>query len=117
MLAPPEVRTAFSGETDTIVHDGTASPVGSFAGQQIAVAVPMYRPGRTQPFAVAEILLPYAPVAQSASRITGRIDYILIGAAVLFYAALLPRLYGPRARCAARPILAGRRCCASSSSE
>jgi EAL domain-containing protein (putative c-di-GMP-specific phosphodiesterase class I) len=92
VLAPAEVRAAFSGQTTTIVHDGAASPVGSFAGQQIAVAVPIYKPGRAQPFAVTEILLPYATVAQSISRITSRIDYILIGAAVLFYAALLPRL-------------------------
>jgi EAL domain-containing protein (putative c-di-GMP-specific phosphodiesterase class I) len=92
VLAPAEVRAAFSGQTTTIVRDGGASTIGSFAGQQIAVAVPIYKPGRTQPFAVTEILLPYAPVAQAVSRITGRIDYILIGAAVLFYAALLPRL-------------------------
>jgi EAL domain-containing protein (putative c-di-GMP-specific phosphodiesterase class I) len=92
VLAPPEVRAAFSGQTSTIVHDGTLSPVGRFAGQQIAVAVPIYQPGRAHPFAVAEILLPYAPVAQSISRITSRINYILIGAALLFYAALLPRL-------------------------
>ena len=41
---------------------------------------------------MAEIVLPYAPVAQAISTQTKRIDIVLFGAALLFYAALWPRL-------------------------
>jgi EAL domain-containing protein (putative c-di-GMP-specific phosphodiesterase class I) len=41
---------------------------------------------------VAEIVLPYAPVAQAISTQTKRIDYVLFAVAILFYAALWPRL-------------------------
>ena len=92
VIAPVEVRAAFSGETRTAVRDGATSPAGRFSGQQIAVAVPLYARSAIKPFAVAEVSLPYAPVAQAISDQTQRIDYILIGAALLFYAALWPWL-------------------------
>ena len=92
LLPPPEVRTAFTGQTTTAVRAGALSPVGHFTGQTINVAVPIYAPRHTQPMAVAVVLLPYGPVAQQISTSTQRIDFILIGAALLFYALLWPRL-------------------------
>jgi EAL domain-containing protein (putative c-di-GMP-specific phosphodiesterase class I) len=80
------VVTASQGQTTTTVdHDTTA-------GQQIDVAVAIYGPRVKNPIAVAQVLLPYAPVAQAISTRTNRINYILIGAALLFYAVLWPLL-------------------------
>jgi EAL domain-containing protein (putative c-di-GMP-specific phosphodiesterase class I) len=44
------------------------------------------------PIAAAQVVLPYAQVGQDISTNTQRIDYILIGAALLLYAALWPML-------------------------
>jgi EAL domain-containing protein (putative c-di-GMP-specific phosphodiesterase class I) len=92
VLLPPEVRAALAGQTVPTVGDGAQSPIGHFAGPQIRVAVPIYGPRRLKPIAAAEVMLPYAPVAQQISDRTRRINLILIGAALLFYAALWPRL-------------------------
>jgi EAL domain-containing protein (putative c-di-GMP-specific phosphodiesterase class I) len=94
LLPSVEARAALAGQTTTAVHGGAASPVGHFTGQQINVAVPIYAPRGSKPMAVAVVLLPYGPVAQQISARTQRIDFILIGAAVLFYALLWPRLLG-----------------------
>ncbi len=81
---PAGVLPAISGQTTTMVDK-------SAAGQSIDVATPIY--GRRQtPTAVAQVLLPYGPVAQAISTRTHRIDYILVGAALLFYALLWPLL-------------------------
>jgi hypothetical protein len=87
MLPSGDVRAAFAGQTVTTVRDGAQSPIGHF-GRQIDVSVPIYSRGRRKPIAVAEVMLPYAPVAREISNRTQRIDFILIGAALLFYAAL-----------------------------
>ena len=80
------VLAAFAGQTTTTVEDGAASV------QQINVVVPIYGSRAERPFAVTQVLLPYAPVAQDISTRTHRIDYVLIGAALLFYAVLWPLL-------------------------
>jgi EAL domain-containing protein (putative c-di-GMP-specific phosphodiesterase class I) len=56
------------------------------------VTVPLVRGGAAKPFAVAEMRLPYAPIATAIRAQSIRILLILIGAALLFYAAILPRL-------------------------
>jgi EAL domain-containing protein (putative c-di-GMP-specific phosphodiesterase class I) len=81
---PPGVLPAMAGQPTTMVDSGPAGP-------QIAVAVPIYGSERT-PIAAAHVLLPYAPVAEAISTRTQRINYILIGAALLFYAMLWPLL-------------------------
>ncbi|MEA2159891.1 MAG: diguanylate cyclase, partial [Solirubrobacteraceae bacterium] len=80
------VADAFTGRTVTSVGGGAA------AGQQIDVAAPIYGPHSGTPIAVAEVFVPYAPVAQKISARTQRIDYIMIGVALLFYALLWPLL-------------------------
>ncbi len=92
LLPSPSVRAALTGQTITVVHSGARSPLGSFAGQQIEVAVPIYTGKRTLPVAAVDVLLPYAPVAQQVSDRTHRIELILLGAGLLFYALLWPRL-------------------------
>jgi EAL domain-containing protein (putative c-di-GMP-specific phosphodiesterase class I) len=92
IVRPADVASAVAGETSTVVGQGTQSPIAQAAGKQIDVAVPIYDRGGTKVVAVAEIVLPYAPVAQAISAQTRRIDYVLFGAALLFYAALWPRL-------------------------
>ena len=92
IVRPAEVASAIAGETSTVVGSGTQSPIAHAAGEQIDVAVPIYGRSGAKVTAVAEIVLPYAPVAQAISAQTKRIDYVLFGAALLFYAALWPRL-------------------------
>jgi EAL domain-containing protein (putative c-di-GMP-specific phosphodiesterase class I) len=92
IVRPAEVESAVAGETSTVVGPGTQSPVAHAAGTQIDVAVPIYARHGRKVSAVAEIALPYAPVAQAISTQTKRIDIVLFGAALLFYAALWPRL-------------------------
>jgi EAL domain-containing protein (putative c-di-GMP-specific phosphodiesterase class I) len=85
-LGSTGVQEAFAGQTIT------AAGAGAVAVRQIDVAVPIYSRKAQKPVAVAEVRLPYAPVAQAISAQTSRINYILIGAALLFYAALWPLL-------------------------
>jgi len=92
VLRTPEAIAAFSGKTSSTVVSRAPSVVSNFTAKQIDVAVPIYRQGVSKPIAVAEIALPYAPVAQQISEQTQRIDLILIGASLLFYAVLLPVL-------------------------
>ncbi len=80
------VLAAVAGQPITTVDAGAPG------GAQIEVAVPIYGPRAGQLIAVAQVLLPYAPVAQDISTRTQRIDYVLIGAALLFYAVLWPLL-------------------------
>jgi EAL domain-containing protein (putative c-di-GMP-specific phosphodiesterase class I) len=83
---PTAVPSALTGRTVTSVTGGAP------AGQQMDVAAPIYGARSGTPIAVAEVLLPYAPVAQKISARTQRIDYIMIGVALLFYALLWPLL-------------------------
>jgi EAL domain-containing protein (putative c-di-GMP-specific phosphodiesterase class I) len=92
IVRPAEVESAVAGETSTVVGPGTQSPIADKAGKQIDIAVPIYDRRGTKVIAVAEIALPYAPVAEAISAQTKRIDYVLFGAALLFYALLWPRL-------------------------
>jgi len=92
VLRTPEAVAAFSGKTSTTVVSRASSVVSTLAAKQIDVAVPIYAQGKSKPSAVAEVALPYAPVAQSVSSETQRIDLILIGASLLFYAMLWPGL-------------------------
>jgi EAL domain-containing protein (putative c-di-GMP-specific phosphodiesterase class I) len=92
VLRTPEAVAAFSGKTSTAVVSRAPSVVSTLAAKQIDVAVPIYAHGKRKPTAVAEVALPYAPVAQSVSTETQRIDLILIGASLLFYAMLWPGL-------------------------
>ena len=91
VLRTPEALAAASGKTSSTVGTGARSVAGTFSGKQIDVAVPVYGQG-AKPIAVAEVVLPYAPVAQQVSDQTQRIDLILVGASLLFYAALWPGL-------------------------
>jgi EAL domain-containing protein (putative c-di-GMP-specific phosphodiesterase class I) len=71
-------------------HEPT-SPIDKTPGEQIQVAVPLY--GRDhKPQAAFEIHVPYAPLAAEITRRTHRIDYVLLGAVLLFMAAMWPRL-------------------------
>jgi EAL domain-containing protein (putative c-di-GMP-specific phosphodiesterase class I) len=88
----PDALSALSGQPTTTVRRGAQSPVAPLPGQQIDVGVPIYGQKAVTPGAVAEIILPYAPVAQDVADQTHRIDFILIAAALLFYGALWPTL-------------------------
>jgi EAL domain-containing protein (putative c-di-GMP-specific phosphodiesterase class I) len=77
---------AFTGRALTTVEAGPA------ASQQIRVVVPVYGARVATPIAAAQVVLPYAQVGQNISASTQQIDYILIGAALLLYAALWPML-------------------------
>jgi EAL domain-containing protein (putative c-di-GMP-specific phosphodiesterase class I) len=92
IVRPAEVESAVGGVASTVVGPGTQSPIAHKAGTQIDVAVPIYSRDGKKVNAVAEIALPYAPVAEAISTQTKRIDIVLFGAALLFYAALWPRL-------------------------
>jgi EAL domain-containing protein (putative c-di-GMP-specific phosphodiesterase class I) len=92
LVRPPVVESAVAGGTSTVVGSGAQSPIAPTAGKQIDVAAPIYDRNGANIIAVAEIVLPYAPVAQEITDQTKRIDFVLFGAALLFYAALWPRL-------------------------
>jgi EAL domain-containing protein (putative c-di-GMP-specific phosphodiesterase class I) len=87
-----DVSAALTGRTMTSVRGGAELPIVHSSSRQIDIAVPLYHGGQAAPIAVAEVILPYAPVAQVISSDTQRINLILIGAAILFYAAIWPRL-------------------------
>jgi EAL domain-containing protein (putative c-di-GMP-specific phosphodiesterase class I) len=92
LFRPAPVASALTGQTATVVGTGTQTPIAHASGEQIDIAVPIYGERGVKVIAVAEVVLPYAPVAQEISNQTQRIDFVLIGAALLFYAALWPRL-------------------------
>jgi EAL domain-containing protein (putative c-di-GMP-specific phosphodiesterase class I) len=85
----PDMSAAASGQTVTAV---VKAPTDQGAGQQIDVTTPIYASRGSKPIAVSEIVLPYAPVAEAISARTKRINYILVGAALLFYGLLWPQL-------------------------
>ena len=85
-VASAAVLSGFQNQTSTTVRGKPGD------GRQIDVAAPIFVAHRVHPIAVADVVLPYAPVAQEISTQTHRINYILIGAALLFYTALWPLL-------------------------
>jgi EAL domain-containing protein (putative c-di-GMP-specific phosphodiesterase class I) len=56
------------------------------------VAVPIYAAGTRKPVAAGDVTIPEGPISQQVSSQTQRIDLVLSGAALLFYAAMLPGL-------------------------
>ncbi|MEA2462006.1 MAG: hypothetical protein QOH90_2183 [Actinomycetota bacterium] len=91
--APAAVRSALAGKTVVEVDDGSTSPVDKTTGKQIQVAVPLNgRDGKGRTRAAFELHVPYGPVAAEISRRSRRINFILLAAAALFFAAVFPRL-------------------------
>ena len=91
--APAAVTAALAGKTVVQVADGATSPVDKTSGKQIQVAVPLNgRDDRGRTRAAVELHVPYGPVATEISRRSRRIKLILMAAAVLFFAAVFPRL-------------------------
>ncbi len=89
---PLEVLAAFSGTTSTKVRDRAPWPTRFVVGEQTDVAVPIYARGVAKPIAAADVIIPEAHVEQQVSTQTQRIDFVLFGASLLFYAALWPFL-------------------------
>jgi EAL domain-containing protein (putative c-di-GMP-specific phosphodiesterase class I) len=100
--APLEVLAALTGTTSEKARGGVPWSRDAFVGQQTDVAVPIYAAGTAKPVAAADVTIPEAPVAQEVSSQTERVDLVLAGAALLFYAAMLPGLL--RASKAARSL-------------
>jgi EAL domain-containing protein (putative c-di-GMP-specific phosphodiesterase class I) len=90
-LPPPAVKEALGGKTVSVLQSHPTSPIDKTDGKQVQVAVPLYG-ADGKPQAAFEIHVPYAPIAAEISRRTHRIDFILLGALLLFMAALWPRL-------------------------
>jgi EAL domain-containing protein (putative c-di-GMP-specific phosphodiesterase class I) len=92
VAAPSEVRGALTGTTSAKARGRVPWSTKAFVGQQTDVAVPIYAPGKRYAVAAADVTIPEAPVAQQVSSQTHRIDLVLSGAALLFYATMLPGL-------------------------
>src|SRR3954453_13370855 len=90
-LPPPAVKAALAGKTTAIVQHQPTSPIDKTSGDQIQVAVPLFGADH-KPQAAFEIHVPYAPIAAEISRRTHRINFVLLGAMLLFMAALWPDL-------------------------
>jgi EAL domain-containing protein (putative c-di-GMP-specific phosphodiesterase class I) len=88
---PDVVSQALTGKTVSAIETQPTSPIDKSTGKQIQVAVPLYGKNH-KPQAAFEIHVPYAPISQEITRRTRRIDYVLLGALLLFMAALWPRL-------------------------
>ena len=91
-LRPPSVVKALTGTVVSRVQARPASPVDKMAGKQVQIVVPLYAPGAKRPRAALELHMPYAPIAAAVSSSTRRVNLILIGALLLFLAAVGPRL-------------------------
>jgi EAL domain-containing protein (putative c-di-GMP-specific phosphodiesterase class I) len=88
---PDAVAEALTGKTVSQTMSEPTSPIDKSKGEQIQVAVPLYGKD-SKPLAAFEIHVPYAPIAAEISRRTRRINLVLLGAMLLFMAALWPRL-------------------------
>jgi EAL domain-containing protein (putative c-di-GMP-specific phosphodiesterase class I) len=82
----PTLKSALAGHTLTTTRSQTG------AGKRVEIVVPMYRRGSDAPAAAFVVNFPYAPIATAVRSRTWRIELILIGAALMFYAAIWPRL-------------------------
>jgi len=91
-LVPPAVRSALAGKTTVEVVDRPTSPIDRTKGKQVQIAIPLYGKDAKTPHAAFEVHMPYAPIAAEISRRTRRINLILLGAALLFLAAVWPRM-------------------------
>jgi EAL domain-containing protein (putative c-di-GMP-specific phosphodiesterase class I) len=60
--------------------------------RRVVISVPLLPKGAQRPVAAIEMRLPYEPIAAAIRKQTIRIEFILVAAALLFYAAILPRL-------------------------
>ncbi len=89
--APDTVAKALEGETVSATMNEPTSPIDRSKGEQIQVAVPLYGKDK-KAHAAFEIHVPYAPIAAEISRRTRRINFVLLGAMLLFMGALWPRL-------------------------
>ncbi|MDX6690306.1 MAG: hypothetical protein QOG15_1763 [Solirubrobacteraceae bacterium] len=83
---------AFDGQTVTNLQSPTAASSGPKGQRRLLVTVPVVAEGGTRPLAAVQMRLPYEPVAAAIKKQSLRLQLILIGAALLFYAAMLPRL-------------------------
>jgi EAL domain-containing protein (putative c-di-GMP-specific phosphodiesterase class I) len=92
VTAPAEVRTALTGATTAQDRSRVPWSNEAFVGLQTDVAVPIFSAGTGKPIAAADVTIPEASLAQEVSDQTQRIDFVLFGAALLFYAAMLPGL-------------------------
>ena len=72
--ASPTVAGAASGRTTTTVRQVPASRLFRLTGRQIDARYRFTGRGHAAPIAVAQVMLPYAPVAQQVSSDTQRID-------------------------------------------
>jgi EAL domain-containing protein (putative c-di-GMP-specific phosphodiesterase class I) len=91
-LPPPAVTEALkSGKTVSLLQHHPTSPIDKTDGKQVQVAVPLFG-ADGKPQAAFEIHVPYAPIQAQISSRTHRIDFILLGAMLLFMAAIWPRL-------------------------
>jgi EAL domain-containing protein (putative c-di-GMP-specific phosphodiesterase class I) len=82
----PTLKSALAGQTLTTVRSRPGT------GKRVEVVVPIYRHGSEAPAAAFAVNLPYGPMATAIRARTWRIELILIGAALMFYAAIWPRL-------------------------
>jgi len=91
-LPPPAVKEALAQhKTVSLLQHHPTSPIDKTDGKQVQVAVPLYgADGKAQ--AAFEIHVPYAPIQATITSRTHRIDFILLGAMLLFMAAIWPRL-------------------------
>ncbi|MDX6678652.1 MAG: hypothetical protein QOE31_2704 [Solirubrobacteraceae bacterium] len=81
---------ALDGQLVTSVQDGGSA--GGAKVRRVAISVPLLRDGAARPVAAVQMSLPYEPIAAAIRKQSLRIQFILAAAALLFYAAILPRL-------------------------
>jgi EAL domain-containing protein (putative c-di-GMP-specific phosphodiesterase class I) len=81
---------ALDGQTVTSLGADSGLPPGQ--GRRLVVSVPLVRTNGKRPVAAVQMRLPYEPIATAIKKQSLRLQFILIGAALLFYAAMLPRL-------------------------
>jgi EAL domain-containing protein (putative c-di-GMP-specific phosphodiesterase class I) len=92
VAAPSEVLAALRGTTSAKARGDAPWSTTAYVGRQTDVAVPIYVTRNAKPVAAADVIIPEAPVTAQVSAQTQRIDLVLSGAALLFYAAMLPGL-------------------------
>lgn len=89
----PAIATqALDGSSRLRVEDEPEGPSDLSSGAQIAVAVPLLRPGGSRPVAVVDVHTPYGPVQAVISSRTRNLKLGIFGAALLLFVALWPRL-------------------------
>jgi EAL domain-containing protein (putative c-di-GMP-specific phosphodiesterase class I) len=85
-------RTRLTSALGATLDGQVVTHVEDVAGvRRVVVSVPLQR-GSGRPVGAVEMSLPYEPIASAIRKQSVRIQLILIAAALLFYAAILPRL-------------------------